>query len=97
MNATSLGFVDDVVLLEAARNPHELSIKVQTLADSQIHWASRHGAIFDVKKSKWSVFSPKPIDSSVTIDFGDRKALSPVQETKWLGVTLDSQLTFRLH
>lgn len=57
--STTLGFVDDVVLLTVATNQHELSRKTQALAHSQIDWASRHGAIFDTRKSKWVIFSPK--------------------------------------
>lgn len=96
-HSTSLGFVDDVVLLTAAPNQHELSQKVQALADDQIDWARRHGAIFDTKKSKWVMFTPKPSTSEVTIDFGNHLALTPVREMKWLGVMLDSNLSFKRH
>lgn len=37
------------------------------------------------------------MDTHVTIDFGDRKSLHPEQDTKCLGVMLDSQITFRRH
>lgn len=94
-HSTSLGFVDDVVLLTAAANQHELGRKTQALAHEQIDWASRHGAISDTKKSKWVIFSPKKDKYEVTIDFGDRLNLQPVTETKWLGVMLDSQLSFK--
>lgn len=96
-HSTSLGFVDDVVLLTAPANLHKLRQKVQILADSKINWASRHGAIFDTQKYKWLIFTPKNLVTDVTINFGDRTALKPVQSTKWLGVTLDSQLSFKRH
>lgn len=94
---TSLGFVDDVVLITTAMNHHELSTKVQALANKQIAWAAEHGAIFDAQKSKWMVFQPSSTQVEVTIDFGDRKELRPVPDTKWLGVTLDSKLSFKRH
>lgn len=97
VHSTSLGFVDDVILMTAAMNAHELQQKVQQLAISQISWATRHGAIFDANKSKWMVFSPSTNREDLTIDFGLRKALKPVKETKWLGVTLDSHLKFKTH
>lgn len=96
-HATSLGFVDDVVSMTAAANHHELGRKVQRLAHAQIEWASRHGAIFDTKKSKWMIFTPKPSPAVVTIDFGDRSALEPFHETRWLGISIDSHLSFKLH
>lgn len=97
-NSAGLGFVDDVILMTAAVNKYELRHKVQTLANSQISWASRHGAIFDVNKSKWLVFTPQRKDTgALTIDFGERLNLKPVDETKWLGVTLDKHLTFKTH
>lgn len=96
-HSTSLGFVDDVVLVTAAVNTHELSSKVQSLADAQKGWAGKHGAIFDAQKSKWMVFQPSQTKVDNTINFGDRKDLLPVPETKWLGITIDSRLTFRRH
>lgn len=96
-HSKSLGFVDDVVLLTAGANHHELRQRVQTLADLQIAWAARHGAIFDTKKSKWLVFEPKPSGALPTINFGDWLDLLPVHNTKWLGITFDSQLTFKRH
>lgn len=92
-----MGFVDDVVLVTSAVNQCELSTRVQTLADAQINWASKLSAIFNAQKLKWMVFQPSNTPIVRTIDFGDRTGLQPVTETKWLGVTLDSCLTFKRH
>lgn len=96
-HSTSLGFVDDVILMTAATDQHELTSKTQHLANTQITWAGRHGAIFDTNKTKWMIFNPRESTMTQTITFGDRKDLKPVSDTKWLGVTLDSRLTFRKH
>ena len=50
VHSTSLGFVNNVVLTTAAVNQHEQSTKFQRLANTQIEWAKRHGAIFDAQK-----------------------------------------------
>lgn len=84
--------------MTAALNMQELQPQVQRLADDQIWWAEGHGAIFDANKAKWMIFTPSMIDdTSQSIDFGSRKNLRPVQETNWLGVTLDKQLKFKKH
>lgn len=43
------------------------------------------------------VFSPSGNDKTLTINFGQWKGLTPVTETKWLGVTLDTKLKFQTH
>lgn len=96
-HSTSLGFVDDVVLVTAAVNQHELCTRVQSLADAQIAWVNKYGAIFDTQKTKWLIFSPSTPAEGGKINFGDRKNLEPVTETRWLGVTLDSSLNFKRH
>lgn len=93
----SLGFADEVVLMTAAVNHHELCSKLQHIADDQNSWARRHGAIFDVKKSKWMMFTHTDTSHQPTIDFGEGKGLKPVNKTNWLGVTLDRQLNFKRH
>lgn len=92
-----LGFVDDVVLMTAAVNQPELGSKIQKIADKQLDWARRHGAIFDVKKSKWMVFTLGEVAPDLHIRFGERHHLKPVLETKWLGVVIDNQLNFKWH
>lgn len=89
--------MDDVILMTAAADHRELTTKIQTLAHAQIDRAGRHGAIFDVNKTKWMIFTPQEPPADLSIDFGDRKGLRTVNKTKWLGVTLDSRLTFKKH
>lgn len=96
-HAEALGFIDDVVLLTSANDNHQLKGQMQTLAYRQLQWAKRHGAIFDVNKSNWVLFSPQEPASPITIDFGDRKRLAPIHQVKWLGITFDDRLTFKQH
>lgn len=96
-HAEALGFINDVVLLSSANDTHQLTSQMQTLSYRQSMWAKKHGAIFDTKKSYWVVYSPKDIPITRTIDFGDRLKLKPEKSSKWLGVTFDSQLSFKQH
>lgn len=47
------------------------------------------------------MYSPRDVLSDLhthpTIDFGDRKKLTPVHSSKWLGVTFDQHLNFKQH
>lgn len=70
-NSVGLGFVDNIILMTVAVNPYELRQKTQKMAVAQIKWAEKHGTIFDVKKSKWMLFSPSRKFDKLTIDFGD--------------------------
>lgn len=89
------------MLLAEANDTHQLQSRMQTISYRQNLWERDHGAIFDTKKSYWVVFSPhdtlNQLTKPPTIDFGDRKKLTPVTSSKWLGVTFDSRLTFKQH
>ena len=89
--------MDDIFLMTAAVNQRELTAKVQHLANEQIAWARQHGAIFDVKKSKWLVLTQSEVEPDLTIAFGDRTLLKPENETRWLRVVLDSALSLKQH
>lgn len=77
-HAEALGFIDNVFLLTSANDTHQLKGQMQTIAYRQLHWAKHHGAIFDVNKSNWVLFTPQEPASTITIDFGDQKRLAPI-------------------
>lgn len=93
-HSTALGFIDDVVLLTTAFDEHRLRSQMQTLAYRQNKWATNHGAIFDAKKTFWVIFSTQDLKNPPTISFADRKNIKPEKKAKWLGITIDSKLTF---
>ncbi|KAG0139232.1 hypothetical protein CROQUDRAFT_14965, partial [Cronartium quercuum f. sp. fusiforme G11] len=61
----------------------------------------RHGAIFNVNKTKWMIFSLQDLDqetmNSLKINFGNRSHLLPENSMKWLGITIENNLSFRKH
>lgn len=95
--ASALGFIDDVVLFSLASDTHQLGSQMSTLSYRQQQWAKDHGAIFDVKKTFWVLFSLHTPPVIPTIDFADRKRIQPSQCAKWLGVTIDDKLSFKQH
>lgn len=98
-NTISLGFIDDVAYATAATSADEINDKLQVLASRELRWGKRHGAAFDKKKSQWLLFthwskSTLPLDLNVRLG---SETLSPQPHIKWLGVTLDPKLSFKLH
>lgn len=95
--ATALGFIDDVVLLSSASDTHQLGSQMRTLSFRQQQWAKDHGAIFDVKKTFWVLFSLHTHPVPPTIDFAERKRILPSPSARWLGINIDDKLSFKQH
>lgn len=94
-----LGFIDDVAFATAAFSTHEVVDKLQVLAQRELRWGARHGAAFDKKKSQWLLFTHRPpstFSPNLHIRLGT-ETLTPQPHIKWLGITLDPKLTFKLH
>lgn len=96
-NTSSLGFIDVVAFLTADTSLNAVRRRLQTLANRELAWGSRHGAAFDQKKSQWLILTKRPLPSVLPqITLGD-KVLNLQTQVKWLGVVLDKALTFAPH
>lgn len=89
----SLGFVDDVVHMVADKDTRECVAKLERPANDSLSWARRHGAVFDLKKSQFMIFTHKRQATGFTLQFG-MKTLAQKTEVKWLGVWFDQKLLF---
>lgn len=95
----SLGFINDLAFVTAANTAEEVTDKLQVLASRELRWGKRHGAAFDKKKSQWVLFThrqPNAYPPNLRLQLGS-EMLSPQASIKWLGVTLDPKLSFKLH
>jgi ribonuclease HI len=91
----SIGHVDDVVHLVAAPSVDKALSMLREEASRSLVWGHKYGAIFDRKKAIVMGFSPKPIDFPSF--YFDGHTLKPQPSARWLGVILDSRLTFTDH
>lgn len=56
----SLGFIDDIAVVTARPTLKEVTDQLQSLADCELKWGSKHSAAFDKAKSQWMVLSHNP-------------------------------------
>lgn len=82
-HSTAIGLIDDVVMLTTASDEHRLRSQMKTLTYQQNVWATKHGAIFDTKKTFWILFSPQEVENPPTISFADWKKTSPETKARW--------------
>lgn len=95
-NEISLAFIDDVVHLVAHTDTSILSSKIEQHGQRSLEWGTRHGAIFDKKKTNLMFFTNKKKFTPVSINFGDL-LIQPQQKIRWLGFWLDPKLKFCDH
>ncbi|POW06389.1 hypothetical protein PSTT_09021 [Puccinia striiformis] len=88
----SIGYVDDVVHLVAAKNPTSAHQELGKEGERSLSWGRRYGAIFDKKKAQFMWFSRKP-PPTVSFTLGDQ-VLTRAEEVKWLGILLDPKLSY---
>ncbi|PLW24628.1 hypothetical protein PCASD_06198 [Puccinia coronata f. sp. avenae] len=88
----SIGYIDDVVHLAAAKTPQATTNLLSSLGSHSLDWGTRFGAIFDKKKAQfmWLTRRVHPLDP---FNFGNQ-ALKPCDSVKWLGVIIDKKLTY---
>lgn len=96
-SSIAMGFIDDVAFLTARDSHQEVKTTLQDLATKELLWGTKHGAAFDRQKSQWMVLShKKPPETHLSLRLGDT-VITPQPQIKWLGVLIDSKLTFSAH
>jgi ribonuclease HI len=88
----SIGYVDDVVHLVAAKDPVDARKTLGKEGERSLEWGRRYGAIFDKKKAQFMWFSRKPLPN-FTFALGDQ-VLTRAESVKWLGIFLDPKLSY---
>lgn len=90
----TIGFIDNFAFLTARNTYLKVQDSLQALAIKELEWGKRHRAAFDRQKIQWMLSThrkPQPEELSITLGEDE---LRPQLLVKWLGVTIDTKLTF---
>jgi ribonuclease HI len=99
-HVSTSGWVDDVGLIASGHTESETIGKLQKASAIADQWALRHASVFDKKKYQLIHFvNPRsgltPNLQPITLQYGTQKEASTA--VKYLGIWLDSELTFDTH
>ena len=89
-------YADDTVILTSAKNTNVISDTLNEAMENISIWLRVNRLSLNVKKTMAMLFSIKPTPLTLNISV-DGEAVANVNETKYLGITIDSQLKFNKH
>ncbi|MBW0482759.1 hypothetical protein O181_022474 [Austropuccinia psidii MF-1] len=91
----NIGYIDDVTHLIAAKMEGEALRKLANASTHSLRWGRKTGSEFDKRKTTFMRSKPRE-GSKLHFHFGDENLKSSMS-TKWLGLTLDTGLTYQQH
>jgi ribonuclease HI len=93
--------VDDITWVVTGKTVEEVATKLQRRARETLDWAMRNGVQIESDKTEAILFSRGRKESAkakrITMRVGDNQVKFNTEATRWLGVYLDSHLTFKRH
>ena len=97
----SPSFVDDVIWIAHGRSVREVRVKLEGAARREIAWRCSNGVTFEPAKTEAILFSRNRRHwkdrGRETVTVGSRQIPFNVRMTRWLGIYLDSRLSFSEH
>lgn len=90
-------YADDAVIFTHAKNPQEASQILTSAMTNVQNWVKASCLQLNAKKTVCMVFSKRPSELQQSNVFLNGVELSLVKEFKYLGLTLDPNLTFKKH
>ena len=87
------GFADDLCILMAGRNITHMQSTLQSIIDKLVNWSQTANLEFSPQKTVAMVFAPnrRRIITKLKLD---NKIIKTVDSTKYLGITIDRNLTW---
>ena len=96
-----LSFVDDVTWVAQGRSVQEIRLKLEAAARRAIAWGGTSGVTFEEGKTEAILFSRNRRHwkdrGQVAITVGANRVPFNIKATRWLGIYLDSRLSFTEH
>ncbi|RKK51436.1 hypothetical protein BFJ69_g17940 [Fusarium oxysporum] len=90
------GYADDTAILSIGDTVDETSAMASSSVDEMVRWGAANGVSFDPKKTEVMHFSRGKLRSTPAVRHGDVEK-HPEAALRWLGIWLDSRLSFRIH
>jgi ribonuclease HI len=90
------GYADDTAILSVGDTVDETTAMASSSVDEMVRWGAANGVSFDPKKTEVMHFSRSKLRTSPVVHHGGVEK-HPESALRWLGIWLDSRLSFRLH
>ncbi|KAG5750339.1 hypothetical protein H9Q70_007000 [Fusarium xylarioides] len=89
-------YADDIAILCAGDTVEETAAAALRSVEEMVCWGAANGVSFDPKKTEVMHFSQSKLGTTLAIRHGYFKK-HPQAAMRWLGIWLDSNLSFRVH
>ncbi|CVL09069.1 related to reverse transcriptase [Fusarium mangiferae] len=90
------GYADDTAILSIGDTIDETTAIASGSIDEMVRWGAANGVSFDPKKTEVMHFSRSKLRTTPAIRHGDVEK-HPESALRWLGIWLDSRLSFHVH
>ncbi|KAL9563899.1 hypothetical protein ACKAV7_011934 [Fusarium commune] len=90
------GYADDTAILSIGDTVDETTAMASGAIDEMVRWGATNGVSFDSKKTEVMHFSRSKLRAAPAVHHGDIEK-HPESALRWLGIWLDSRLSFRIH
>ncbi|RYC80080.1 hypothetical protein BFJ63_vAg17035 [Fusarium oxysporum f. sp. narcissi] len=90
------GYADDTAILSIGDTVDETTAMASGAIDEMVRWGATNGVSFDSKKTEVMHFSRSKLRTAPAVRHGDIEK-HPEPALRWLGIWLDSRLSFRIH
>jgi ribonuclease HI len=90
------GYADDTAILSIGDTVDETTAMASSSIAEMVRWGAANGVSFDPKKTEVTHFSRSKLRTAPAVRHGDVEK-HPELALRWLGIWLDSRLSFRVH
>nr|CEG03906.1 unnamed protein product [Fusarium acuminatum CS5907] len=90
------GYADDTAILSIGDTVDDTTAAASASIDEMVRWGAANGVLFDPKKTEVMHFSRSKLRTTPAVRHGDIEK-HPEPALRWLGIWLDSRLSFRIH
>lgn len=99
----SLSFMDDLGFLASGNSIQEVASSLEKTGETVLRWGLSNAVTYDIAKTEVILFLQtrskrfKDEISAIRLTFGEQEVRFNNKATRWLGIWLDSALTFSTH